>query len=128
MIDVADTESIKRSEEDIAELQLSIARSEAQIQILVDALVSLSAPAAALNDRLLKLESQVKTEKAQLEDSQAQLIEAKNKSRDFTDQAIVFAALSTTKDLATRTRLRQEIRRWPRSTFGFIATGKLRIW
>ena len=56
MIDVADTESIKKSEEDIADLQLSIARSEAQIQILVDALVNLSAPAVALNDRLLKLE------------------------------------------------------------------------
>ena len=102
---------LERLEEQIAELQLSITRSEAGIQILVDALVTLSAPAAALNDRLLKLESQVKTEKAQLEDSQAQLIDAKNKSRDFTDQAIVFAALSATKDLATRARLRQEIRR-----------------
>jgi len=59
----------------------------------------------------LKLESQVKTDKAELENSQAQLIEAKSNNRDFTDQAIVFGALSTTKDLATRTRLRQEIRR-----------------
>jgi hypothetical protein len=86
-------------------------RNQAQIQILVDALVNLSAPAAALNDRLLKLESQIKTDKAQLENSQAQLIEAKRKNRDFTDQAIVFAALSAAKDLATRARLRQEIRR-----------------
>jgi hypothetical protein len=111
VIDVADTESIKKSEEEIGELRLSIARSEAQIQILVDALVNLSAPAVALNDRLLKLESQVESDKAQLENSQAQLIEAKNKNRDFTDQAIVFGALSATKDLATRARLRQEIRR-----------------
>jgi hypothetical protein len=84
------------------------ARSEAQIQILVDALLNLSAPAVALNDRLLKLESQIERDKAQLEDSQAQLIEAENKNRDLTDQAIVFAALSATKDLATRARLRQE--------------------
>jgi hypothetical protein len=42
VIDVADTEGIKKSEEDIDNLQLSIARSEAQIQILVDALVNLS--------------------------------------------------------------------------------------
>jgi hypothetical protein len=42
VIDVADTEGIKMSEEDIDNLQLSIARSEAQIQILVDALVNLS--------------------------------------------------------------------------------------
>ena len=62
MIDVADTESIRKSEEEMAELQLSITRSEAQIQILVDALVSLSAPAVALNDRLLKLESQAKAD------------------------------------------------------------------
>ena len=111
VIDVADTESIKRSEEDIAELQLSIARSEAQIQILVDALLNLSSPAVALNDRLLKLESQVKTDEAQLANSKAQVTEAKNKNCEFTDQAIVFAALSATKDLAIRARLRQEIRR-----------------
>jgi hypothetical protein len=41
----------------------------------------------------------------------AQLIDAKNRNRDFADQAIVFAAPSATKDLATRVRLRQEIRR-----------------
>jgi septal ring factor EnvC (AmiA/AmiB activator) len=111
VIDVTDTESIRKIEVEIAELLLSIARSKAQIQILVDALVTLTAPAAALNDRLLKLETQVKTDKAQLEDSQAQLTEAKSKHRDFTDQAIVFAALSATNDLETRTRLRQEIRR-----------------
>jgi hypothetical protein len=51
-----------------------------------------------------KLESQVEADKAQL-------VEAKSKNRDFTDQAIFFAALSTTEDLATRTRLHQEIRR-----------------
>ena len=65
----------------------------------------------ALNDRLLKLETQVQTDKAQLENSQVQLSEAKSKNRYFTDQAIVFGALSATKDLAIRTRLRQEIRR-----------------
>ena len=74
-------------------------------------MLNLSSPAVALNERLLKLESQIETDKAQLQDSQAQLIDAKNRNRDFTDQAIVFATLSSTKDLATRARLRQEIRR-----------------
>jgi hypothetical protein len=101
-VDVADTERIRKSEVEIAELQLSITRSEAGIQ--VDALLNLSSPAVALNARLLKLESQVEADKAQL-------VEAKSKNRDFTDQAILFAALSTTEDLATRTGLRQEIRR-----------------
>jgi chromosome segregation ATPase len=105
VIDLADTEG------EIAELQVSITRSEAQIQILVDALVNLSAPAVALNDRLLKLESQVQVDKTQLENSQAQLVECKSKNRDFADQAVVFAALAKTQDLTTRTRLRQEIRR-----------------
>ena len=59
----------------------------------------------------MKLESQIGRDKTQLEVSKAQLTEAKSKNRDFTDQAIVFAALSATKDLATRARLRQEIRR-----------------
>jgi hypothetical protein len=65
VIDVADTESIRKSEEEIAELRLSNTRSEAKIQILVDALVNVSAPAVALNGRLLKLESQVKRDEAQ---------------------------------------------------------------
>ena len=65
----------------------------------------------ALNDRLLKLETQVQTDKAQLKNSQVQLSEAKSKNRYFTDQAIVFGALSATMDLAIRTRLRQAIRR-----------------
>ncbi len=44
----------------------------------------------ALNDRLLKLETQITTDKAQLENSQVQLSEAKIKNRDFTDQTIAF--------------------------------------
>jgi hypothetical protein len=47
-VDVADTERIRKSEEEIAELQLSITRSEAGIQ--VDALLNLSSPAVAFND------------------------------------------------------------------------------
>jgi len=39
-VDVADTERIRKSEEEIAELQLCITRSEAGIQ--VDALLNLS--------------------------------------------------------------------------------------
>jgi hypothetical protein len=39
------------------------------------------------------------------------LVEVKNKHRDLTNQSIIFAALSTEKDLQTRARLRQEIRR-----------------
>lgn len=73
-VDVADTERIRKSEEEIAELQLPITRSEAGIQ--VDALLNLSSPAVALNDRLLKLESQVKTDEVQLANSKSQLTEA----------------------------------------------------
>jgi hypothetical protein len=67
-VDVADTERIRKSEEETAELQLSITRSEAGIQ--VDALLNLSSPAVALNARLLKLESQVEADKAQAGRSQ----------------------------------------------------------
>src|ERR1700680_4765824 len=84
------SKTLKRAEEEIADLQLSIARSEAQIQFLVDALINLSAPAEALNDRLLKLQSKIETDKAQLEDSQAELTEAKSKNRDFTGPSHCF--------------------------------------
>ena len=70
-------------------------------------MLNLSSPAAALND----WKARSGATKRSWEDSQAQLIEAKNKNRDFTDQAIGFAALAKTQDLTTRTRLRQEIRR-----------------
>jgi hypothetical protein len=57
------------------------------------------------------------------------LSEAKSKNLDFTDRAIVFGALSATKDLAIRTRLRQQIRRKvARINFCFYRTGKLQIW
>ena len=59
VIDAEDLNGIKTIEEEIANLRLAITRTEKQIQTLVDTLLVLSAPASALNDRLLKLESEV---------------------------------------------------------------------
>lgn len=77
--DISDTASLKKKmEEEVAELQLSISRAEAKIKTLVDAFVALSSPAAALNDRMRELESQVAADKVQLESAEGRLADARN--------------------------------------------------
>jgi hypothetical protein len=92
-----DTKAIQSSEEQIAELQLSITRSEAQIQILVDGLVNLAAPAVP--------------------------------NRDFTDQTMPSPLCPKPKTWRPVPGcVKRSAARWPGSTFGFISTGKLRVW
>jgi DNA invertase Pin-like site-specific DNA recombinase len=111
IIDAADTEGIKKIEEEVARLNLSIARTREKSETLTDYLLTLTNPAALLNERLLKLENDEASLKTELENAEAGLEEAKSKYRDFTDQSLDVDALSQTKDLATRARIRQEIRR-----------------
>ena len=109
--DIAASDAIKKMEKEVAELQLSISRAEAKIKTLVDAFLTLSSPAAALNDRMRELESQVAADKVQLEREEGRLTEARNKFHDFHDPAVFSAAMAQTTDLETHARLRQEIRR-----------------
>jgi hypothetical protein len=78
---------------------------------LADSLVTLSTPAAAINDRLLKLENKVAKDKAAKEAIEKRLETAKSKHRDVLDESVIYATLSKAKDLEARSRLRQEIRR-----------------
>jgi DNA invertase Pin-like site-specific DNA recombinase len=111
IIDIADSSEIKNIEREIADLKARISRSEGQIQTLVDKLLTLDTPAAALNTRLLKLEASAAEDRTVLAMAEKQLETAKVKHRDLLDRSFCYATLSTSKDLETRSRLREEIRR-----------------
>jgi DNA invertase Pin-like site-specific DNA recombinase len=111
IVDVADSSEIKKLESAIAELEVRIDRTGTQIEILVDKLLTLDTPAAAPNDRLLKLEATVAEDKNVLAMLEKQLESAKGKHRDLIDKSVLSASLSKSKDIETRSRLRQEIRR-----------------
>jgi hypothetical protein len=114
-VDVADTERIRKSEEEIAELQLSITRSEAGIQ--VDALLNLSSPAVALNARLLKLEARLRLTKRSWSKPRVKIVISPTKP--------FFSPLSPqpkTWPLAPACAKRSA-ERWLGSIFGFVATG-----
>ena len=111
IVDVADSSEIARLEAEIAELNVRISRTEEQITKLVDKLLTLDTPAAALNKRLLELEATVAEDKKIRELVEKQLAEAKHKHHDLLDRSVLYASLSKAKDIETRSRLRQEIRR-----------------
>ncbi len=111
IVEVADSSDIKKLEAEIADLNVRISRTKAQIQTLVDKLLTLDTPAAALNDRLLKLEASLAEDKAVLTMAGKQLEAAKAKHKDLLDNSVLFASLSKSKDIEIRSRLRQEIRR-----------------
>jgi DNA invertase Pin-like site-specific DNA recombinase len=111
IIDIADSSDIKQIEEEVSTFDLQIARAETERQKLVDIILTLSTPAAALNERLLNLEARVASDRTAKESAEKRLADAKSKHRDLLDESILYENLSKTKDLETRSRLRQEIRR-----------------
>lgn len=111
IIDSTDSAEIKKIEEELATINLEISRAERQVQNLLEALVTLSSPAKVINDRLVQLEATAASQKAARVSAERRLEAAKSKRRDLTDQSILYAALSETKDIPTRAKLRQEIRR-----------------
>jgi Recombinase/Resolvase, N terminal domain len=125
VIDVADTEGVRKIEEEIASLNLSISRTRGKSETLTDYILTLVNPAATLNERLLKLQDEEAALGTELENAQERLAEARSKHQDLIDQSLDFDALSQAKDFETRTRIRQEIRRkLERIDFWFHADGK----
>jgi DNA invertase Pin-like site-specific DNA recombinase len=111
IIDPVDTEGLKVIEEEIASLNLSIDRTRAKSERLTDYLLTLPNPAATLNDRLLKLQDEEAAFQTELKSTEARLDEATSKHKDLTDEFVDFEAISQTRDFATRSRIRQDIRR-----------------
>jgi hypothetical protein len=86
-------------------------------------MLELDTPAAALNNLLLELEEKSASEKTAFEIAERELIESKARYNHFLDRSLVFSTLVKAKDIETRVRLREEIRRKvSRIDFDFNAT------
>jgi DNA invertase Pin-like site-specific DNA recombinase len=109
VLDVAESDDLKRTEEEIASLGLDIARGELQVQKLTDLL--LDTPSKALKERLLKTEAQIEVSKANCAAAKKRLADQKQKHHDLLDESVVFSKLAKARDVKTRARLRQEIRK-----------------
>jgi DNA invertase Pin-like site-specific DNA recombinase len=109
LVDVADSSEIQKIESDIAALNARIEKAEKQITKVGDLL--LDTPAQSLKTRLLKLEATVAEDRTVLAMLEKQLEVAKGKHRDLLETSVIYATLSKSKDIETRSRLRQEIRR-----------------
>ena len=109
ILDVTDRGELQTGEAKIALLNREIEDGEARIQKAIDLLLEL--PSAKLKERLQKLEAELAENKILRDAEIAALEDSKRKHRDFLNKEIVYATLSAAKDLETRSRLRQEIRR-----------------
>jgi DNA invertase Pin-like site-specific DNA recombinase len=109
ILDVAESEDLKRAEDEIGRLALDIERGEQQVQKLTDLLID--TPSKALKERLLKMEGQIEQNKSDKEAADRRLEELKRKHSDLLDKSVIYTKLAKSHDLETRARLRQEIRR-----------------
>jgi DNA invertase Pin-like site-specific DNA recombinase len=109
ILDISEAEELKVSEEKIATLGVVISSDEADLQKVTDLLIEV--PAKTLKERLLMLEARLEKRKADRAAEIKKLEEARRKYSEFLDKWEVYATLSKAKDLETRSRLRQEIRR-----------------
>ena len=111
ILNISDSSDIADAEKNIANLKLSLERTENQVRLLTDKMLELDTPAAAVNKRLLELEDKSAVEKAAFLVAEKKLIEAKARHNHFLNQSVVFSTLVEAKDIETRVRLREEIRR-----------------
>jgi len=109
VLDIAESDEIKRQEEAIASLNLDIARTEEKTQELAEKFLAVKTPAAALNSLMLKLEAQIEKDRGDREARERRLAQLKREHNDLLDRSIVYDKLAKARDLETRSRLRQEI-------------------
>jgi uncharacterized coiled-coil protein SlyX len=123
ILNISESSDIADAEKNVANFKLSLERTENQVRLLTDKMLELDTPAAALNKRLLELEEKSAVDKAAFEVAEKKLIEAKVRHNHFSDRSVVFSTLVEAKDIETRVRLREEIRRKvSRIDFDFDAT------
>jgi DNA invertase Pin-like site-specific DNA recombinase len=71
----------------------------------------LDTPSPALKKKLMELEADLVTRQKQLQEAEESLLTEKNKHSALLDRAVVYQKLASARDIETRARLRQEIRR-----------------
>ncbi len=82
---------------------------ESRIESAVNGL--LDTPSPALKKKLMELEADLVSRQRQLREAEERLLTEKNKHSAMLDRAVVYRKLASARDIETRARLRQEIRR-----------------
>jgi hypothetical protein len=109
VLDVAESEELKKAEQEIASRTASIAHLEQQVVKITNPLID--TPSTSLKKKLIAAEEQAENEKTSLTAAQEKLDRLRQQHRDLLDESVVYSKLATAKDVETRARLREEIRR-----------------
>jgi DNA invertase Pin-like site-specific DNA recombinase len=109
ILDVAESEDLRRAEETVANLALDIKRGEQQVQKITDLLID--TPSKALKDRLMATEAQIEKSKSDKDAAEKRLDALKRRHHDLLDKSVIYMKLAESRDFETRARLREEIRR-----------------
>jgi DNA invertase Pin-like site-specific DNA recombinase len=109
ILDITESDELRRQEEIIASLNLDITRGESEAVKIVDLLVD--TPSKTLKDRLLKVEARIEKDKVDKDAAEKRLAELKRRHNELLDKSLIYSKLAKAHDFETRARLRQEIRR-----------------
>jgi DNA invertase Pin-like site-specific DNA recombinase len=109
VLDVAESTELLQAEEEVGRLRLDIERSGQTIEKLANLL--LDTPSTALKQKLLATEDKLEADKISLATTQERLASLRQRNQNLLDESVVYSQLLAAKDIPTRTRLREEIRR-----------------
>jgi DNA invertase Pin-like site-specific DNA recombinase len=105
----SDSEELRQADETVARFGLDIERGEQRKQRIINLLID--TPSQGLKDELLNTEAKIEKAKADKATAEQRLEELKRRHADLLDKSVVYGKLVESRDLGTRARLREEIRR-----------------
>jgi hypothetical protein len=105
----AESEELPQAEEQAASATLAVEQDERQVERITDLLID--TPSAAPKTRLLKAETELEAHRADKVAAEQRLEELEARHRALLDTSVAFTKLAESNDTATRSRLREEIRR-----------------
>jgi DNA invertase Pin-like site-specific DNA recombinase len=110
VLNVTESNELLQAEEEVGRLSLEIERSTAAIDTLLDAL-QVTSSSKAIATRIHATEQKLEADKIMLKSAQERLASLRQRNHDLLDDSVVWSQLARARDLTTRARLREEIRR-----------------
>ena len=105
ILDITESDELRRQEEIIASLNLDITRGESEAAKIADLLVG--TPSKTLKDRLLKVEARTEKDKADKDTAEKRSPELMRKHNELLDKSVIYSMLVKAHDFETRARLRK---------------------
>jgi len=109
VLGVAESEGLRRAEQEVSACKANIVELEQRIERITDLLID--TPSSALKTKLIDAESKLESERATLVVAERALEETSRKNADMLSAPPAFLALYRTEDIQTRAKLRDEIRK-----------------